>query len=135
MRLANTYATLAHAAAVREAAEELGSRLAGVTALIDALRDGAIAGDEGGTLAHGFQARPGAGPPKRQEITSLSTSTDESESIAEVVPLRTSSPPEPARAPSQRRRAAVPAVVGFDERWIKCKPVLGGLIHEYHQAA
>ena len=31
--------------------------------------------------------------------------------------------------------ATVPAVVGLDERRIKCKPVLGGLIHEYHHAA
>ena len=31
--------------------------------------------------------------------------------------------------------ATVPAVVGLDERRITCKPVLGGLIHEYHHAA
>jgi hypothetical protein len=49
VRLANTYATLAHAAAIREAAEELGSRLATVTASIDALRDGVTRGGEGGT--------------------------------------------------------------------------------------
>ena len=29
----------------------------------------------------------------------------------------------------------VPAVVGLDERRIKCKLVLSGLIHEYHHAA
>jgi hypothetical protein len=45
----------------------------------------------------------------------------------------------PRQSLSQRHpgaaAATVPVVVGLDERRIKCGPVLGGLIHEYHKAA
>ena len=37
--------------------------------------------------------------------------------------------------PPNAAATTVPAAAGLDERRIKCKPVLGGLIHEYHHAA